>query len=102
MSLRNCLILHCRSEFLGKIGIPLFKIESGKRRWYALKDKKLRCRAKGSNPQIQLELTLYWNAVRAAVRTLNPKDKRYMDVAEKFKRQVHLILQCSGYFLSRC
>ena len=77
-----------RSEFLGKIGIPLFNVESGKRRWYALKDKKLRCRAKGSNPQIQLELTLYWNAVRAAVKTLNPKDKRYMAVAEKFKRQV--------------
>lgn len=63
-------------------------MESGKRRWYALKDKKLRCRAKGSNPQIQLQLTLYWNPFRAAIRTLNPKDEVYMKTTEKFKRAV--------------
>ena len=72
------------------MAIPLLHIESGRKRWYALKDKKLRCRAKGSNPQIQLELTIYWNTVRAAVRTLNPKDERYMQTTEKFKRQVFL------------
>ena len=87
-----------RSEFLGKIGIPLFNVESGKRRWYALKDKKLRCRAKGNNPQIQLEITLYWNTFRAAVRTLNPKDKRYMAVVEKFKRQVRLSNTYSNHY----
>lgn len=66
----------------------MLKIESGVKRWYALKDKKLRCRAKGNNPQIQLELTLYWNSLRAAVRTLNPKDEKHLQIVEKFKRQV--------------
>ena len=47
-----------RSEFLGKIAIPLLKIEAGKKRWYVLKDKKLRCRAKGNNPKILLEMSL--------------------------------------------
>ena len=64
------------------------KIDSGKRRWYALKDKKLRCRAKGNNPQIQLQLTLYWNPFRAAIRTLNPREEVYMKFTEKFKRAV--------------
>ena len=64
------------------------KVDSGKRRWYALKEKKLRCRAKGNNPQIQLQLTLYWNPLRAAIRTLNPKDETYMKITEKFKRAV--------------
>merc|ERR1712018_1097548 len=77
-----------RSEFLGKVGIPLLKVESGKRRWYPLKDKKSRCRAKGNNPQIQLQLTLYWNPFRAAIRTLNPKEEIYMRFTEKFKRAV--------------
>ena len=85
----NLIILSIfRSEFLGKVGIPLLKVESGKRRWYPLKDKKSRCRAKGNNPQIQLQLTLYWNPFRAAIRTLNPKEEIYMRVSEKFKRAV--------------
>merc|ERR1719367_2639955 len=52
------------------------------------RQKKSRCRAKGNNPQIQLQLTLYWNPVRAAIRTLNPKEEIYMQVTEKFKRAV--------------
>ena len=73
-------------------------MENGRKRWYALKDKKMRCRAKGSssssssganaNPQILLEFELHWNRARAAIRTLNPKEDRYMTTAEKFKRQV--------------
>jgi hypothetical protein len=51
--------LYCyRSEFLGKLAIPLLKIEAGKKRWYVLKDKKLRSRAKGNNPKILLEMNL--------------------------------------------
>ena len=80
-------------EFLGKLAIPLLKMEPGRKKWYALKDKKMRCRAKGSsggNPQILLEFGLVWNATRAAIRTLNPKEERYMFTAEKFKRQIFL------------
>ena len=36
-----------KSEFLGKFAIPLLQIESGSKRWFALRDKKLRERAKG-------------------------------------------------------
>ncbi|XP_023248407.1 multiple C2 and transmembrane domain-containing protein [Copidosoma floridanum] len=77
-------------EFLGKVAIPLLKVRNGEKRWYALKDKKLRCRAKGNSPQILLELTVVWNMLRACVRTLNPKEKKYMEPEVKFKRQVFL------------
>ncbi|KAH0560827.1 multiple C2 and transmembrane domain-containing protein isoform X2 [Cotesia glomerata] len=77
-------------EFLGKIAIPLLKIWNGEKRWYALKDKKLRGRAKGNFPQILLELRVVWNVVRACIRTLNPKEKKYMEPEIKFKRQVFL------------
>ena len=52
---------HHKSEFLGKFAIPLLNIESGFKRWYALRDKKLRERAKGNNPQILLQMTIHWN-----------------------------------------
>ncbi|XP_012059150.1 PREDICTED: multiple C2 and transmembrane domain-containing protein 1 [Atta cephalotes] len=77
-------------EFLGRIAIPLLKIRNGEKRWYALKDKKLRGRAKGNCPQILLEMTVIWNIFRACIRTLNPKEKKYMEPEVKFKRQVFL------------
>ncbi|XP_032671978.1 multiple C2 and transmembrane domain-containing protein isoform X2 [Odontomachus brunneus] len=77
-------------EFLGKVAIPLLKIRNGEKRWYALKDKKLRGRAKGNCPQILLEMTVMWNIFRACARTLNPKEKKYMEPEVKFKRQVFL------------
>ena len=70
--------------------IPLLRIQNGQKRWYALKDKKLRCRAKGNNPQILLELSIIWNIVRASIQTLNPKEKKYMEPEIKFKRQIFL------------
>lgn len=75
-------------EFLGKVAIPLLRIRNGEKRWYALKDKKLRSRAKGSSPQILLEMHLAWNPLRACIRTLNPKEEKYMQTEVKFKRQV--------------
>ncbi|XP_056638791.1 multiple C2 and transmembrane domain-containing protein isoform X6 [Diorhabda sublineata] len=75
-------------EFLGKIAIPLLRIRNGEKRWYALKDKKLRTRAKGNGPQILLEMTIIWNPIRACIRTLNPKEEKYMQTEIKFKRQV--------------
>ncbi len=50
-------------EFLGKVAIPLLRIRNGEKRWYALKDKKLRARAKGNSPQILLEMNIMWNKV---------------------------------------
>lgn len=77
-------------EFLGRVAIPLLRIRNGEKRWYALKDKKLRGRAKGSSPQILLELNVVWNVFRACARTLNPREKKYMEPEIKFKRQVFL------------
>ncbi|XP_046999775.1 multiple C2 and transmembrane domain-containing protein isoform X1 [Schistocerca americana] len=75
-------------EFLGKVAIPLLRIRNGEKKWYALKDKKLHGRAKGNCPQILLEMTVIWNPIRASVRTLNPKEEKYMQGEVKFKRQV--------------
>lgn len=75
-------------EFLGRVVIPLLRIRNGEKRWYALKDRKLRSRAKGNNPQILLEMNLVWNPIRACIRTLNPKEEKYMQSEVKFKRQV--------------
>lgn len=77
-------------EFLGRVAIPLLRIRNSEKRWYALKDKKLRGRAKGNSPQIMLELSVVWNVLRACARTLNPKETKYMEPEVKFKRQVFL------------
>ena len=50
-------------EFLGKVKIPLLRIQNNVRRWYALKEKKLRAPAKGDNPQIMLEMFFVYNKV---------------------------------------
>ncbi|XP_067004497.1 multiple C2 and transmembrane domain-containing protein isoform X3 [Anabrus simplex] len=75
-------------EFLGKVAIPLLRIRNGEKKWYSLKDKKLHGRAKGNCPQILLEMTVVWNPIRASIRTLNPKEEKYMQTEIKFKRQV--------------
>ncbi|MFH4977779.1 hypothetical protein AB6A40_004488 [Gnathostoma spinigerum] len=47
-------------QFLGKVAIPLLKIRNCEKRWYVLKDRKLRQRVKG---QVLLELDVIWNPV---------------------------------------
>ncbi|XP_029343015.1 multiple C2 and transmembrane domain-containing protein isoform X2 [Acyrthosiphon pisum] len=74
-------------EFLGKLAIPLLSINNGVQKWYSLKDKKLSGRAKGNDPKILLEMRLIWNPIRAFIRTLNPKEEKYMQQEIKFKRQ---------------
>lgn len=74
-----------RCEFLGKIAIPLLKVKNGEKRWYALKDKKLKARAKG---QILLEVDVYYSPIRSSVRTFTPKESKYMQQEQKFKRAI--------------
>lgn len=50
-------------EFLGKVKIPLLKIINNEKKWYMLKDKKLRRPAKGDNPMILLEMFFVYNKV---------------------------------------
>lgn len=77
-------------EFLGRVAIPLLRIKSNEKRWYALKDKKMFTRAKGNTPQVLLELSVVWNPVRAAVRALEPQEEKLIQQETKFKRQIFL------------
>jgi len=77
-----------KSEFLGKISVPLLKMEGCEKQWYALKEKKLRCRAKGNLPQIQLGFELYWNPLRASWVTLNPREEPISQAVKKFNRSI--------------
>jgi len=73
-------------EFLGKIMVPLLWIKNGERKWIRLKDKSLRKRAKGDEPQILLEMNVFWNPIRASIRTFNPRQLKYEDKSDtKFK-----------------
>lgn len=72
-----------RCEFLGKVAIPLLKIKSGEKKWYALKDKKLQHRVKG---HVQLEFWISFNNFKASVRTFTPREPKYIHPEIKFKR----------------
>lgn len=47
-------------EFLGKLAVPLIGIKNGEKKWYQLKDRDLKKRAKG---QILLEFEVVFNPV---------------------------------------
>ena len=44
-----------------QVVIPLLKIEHGQKKWYKLKEKNIKKDARGNNPEIQLELKIFWN-----------------------------------------
>ena len=44
-----------------KILIPLMRIKNGEKKWFKLKEKLLRKKAKGDDPQILVEMNLHWN-----------------------------------------
>ena len=52
---------------------------------YQLKDKTLEKRAKG---HLIMTLDLIYNPIRAAVRTINPREAKVLYEPPKFKRQV--------------
>jgi hypothetical protein len=52
-----------KADFLGKLIIPLWRIESGEKKWYKLKNRNMAKGARGKNPQILLEMDLIWNPV---------------------------------------
>ncbi|XP_021205323.2 multiple C2 and transmembrane domain-containing protein isoform X1 [Bombyx mori] len=64
-------------ETLGKISIPLLRIINEEKRWYALKDKTKKSNAKGNCPRILLQMSIVWNPLKAALRTLSPKETKY-------------------------
>ncbi|CAD5206027.1 unnamed protein product [Bursaphelenchus okinawaensis] len=70
-------------EFLGKVAIPLLKIRNCESRWYCLKDRKLQRQVKG---RILLEMDVIWNPIKAAIRTFNPRERKFVSQNPKFKR----------------
>ncbi|XP_075746595.1 multiple C2 and transmembrane domain-containing protein 1-like [Rhipicephalus microplus] len=76
-----------KCEFLGKLAIPLLKIKNGEKKWYGLKDRKLKMRVKG---QILLEMSVVYNPIKACVKTFNPKETKFMQLDPKFKRIVFM------------
>ncbi|XP_075537783.1 multiple C2 and transmembrane domain-containing protein 1-like isoform X1 [Dermacentor variabilis] len=76
-----------KCEFLGKLAIPLLKIKNGEKKWYGLKDRKLKTRVKG---QIFLEMSVVYNPIKACVKTFNPKETKFMQLDPKFKRIVFM------------
>ncbi|XP_032520593.2 multiple C2 and transmembrane domain-containing protein-like isoform X1 [Danaus plexippus] len=76
-----------KNDEVGRVAIPLLKAKCGKN-WYALKCCNLKDRAKGNNPRILLEINLVWNAIKAAIRVINPKEPNYLQQEEKLDRHV--------------
>lgn len=75
-----------KSEDMGCLSLPLLKIKSSEKKWYALKDSSLRDRAKGNNPRILLEMNLTWKLVKASVRVVNTKEVKYLEEKQKLDR----------------
>lgn len=76
-----------RSEFLGKVAIPLLRIRNRERRWWNLKDRKLCFAVKGS---IEVEMDLVYNDIKAAIRTLNPREEKYLQLEPRFRVAVSI------------
>ncbi|KAM4675480.1 multiple C2 and transmembrane domain-containing protein 2 isoform 2-T2 [Discoglossus pictus] len=72
-------------DFLGKVAIPLLSIKKGQQVSYLLKRKDLSTASKGV---IHLEIDLLFNPVRASVRTLNPREKRFIEEKPKFSKKI--------------
>ena len=52
-----CTVLYCTVQVL----VPLLRVRNGERRWFKLKDKTLKQKAKGEDAEILLEMNLLWN-----------------------------------------
>ncbi|KAL4705003.1 hypothetical protein ACJJTC_009791 [Scirpophaga incertulas] len=73
-----------RFESLGRVSIPLLRINNGETRWFGLKNKGNRNSARGNCPRIQLEMTMFWNPIKATVRLFQPKEVKYLKKPPKF------------------
>ena len=80
-----------KTQLLGRLCLPLLKLANcgnNTRRTFVLKDKHLRQQAKGNSPSLELEWSLDWDLVTAALVTvLSPRQEILMNKTEKFKRK---------------
>ncbi|XP_064390828.1 multiple C2 and transmembrane domain-containing protein 1-like [Halichondria panicea] len=77
--------LYKESKKIGKVKIPLHSVQSGVCLAYPLKTKNCLERAKGV---VFVECELVYNPLRAAIRTINPREHKYLEAEEKFSRKV--------------
>ncbi|XP_046856752.1 multiple C2 and transmembrane domain-containing protein 1-like isoform X2 [Xenia sp. Carnegie-2017] len=72
-------------DLLGKVAIPLLQITPREKRMYQLKDKTLEKRVKG---HLIMTLDVIYNPIKAAIRTINPREPKVLYEPPKFKRQL--------------
>nr|VZI03820.1 unnamed protein product [Spirometra erinaceieuropaei] len=75
-----------RAVVIARVAIHLLRIANGESKWYALKTPDLRNPTKGS---ILVEITLYFNQIKAALRSFTPRETRYRALAKK-QKEIHL------------
>uniref|UniRef100_A0A915J4J8 C2 domain-containing protein n=1 Tax=Romanomermis culicivorax TaxID=13658 RepID=A0A915J4J8_ROMCU len=76
-------------DFLGKIIVPLLEMQSGQSEWFVLKDKNLENKSKG---RILLRFDLKWNPIKAAFRTFEPAECKYVRTSVKFQKAIFMRL----------
>ncbi|KAL2088372.1 hypothetical protein ACEWY4_015271 [Coilia grayii] len=72
-------------DFLGKVAISLLSVHNGQQICCALKKDDLGRPSKGT---ISLELDVFFNPVRASVRTFNPREKKFQEDNPKFSKKI--------------
>ncbi|XP_044131936.1 multiple C2 and transmembrane domain-containing protein 1 isoform X1 [Bufo gargarizans] len=98
------------ADFLGKVAIPLLSIQNGEQKAYVLKNKQLTGPTKGV---IYLEIDVIFNAVKASLATLVPKEQKYMEEEPRLSKQLLLrnfirmkrcvmVLINAAYYINSC
>ncbi|KAB0365266.1 hypothetical protein FD754_009422, partial [Muntiacus muntjak] len=98
------------ADFLGKVAIPLLSIQNGEQKAYVLKNKQLTAPTKGV---IYLEIDVIFNAVKASLRTLIPKEQKYIEEENRLSKQLLLrnfirtkrcvmVLVNAAYYVNSC
>ncbi|KAJ6669758.1 hypothetical protein lerEdw1_000307 [Lerista edwardsae] len=98
------------ADFLGKVAIPLLSIQNGEQKAYVLKNKQLTGPTKGV---IYLEIDVIFNAVKASLRTLVPKEQKYIEEENRLSKQLLLrnfvrmkrcvmVLINAAYYINSC
>ncbi|XP_043920068.1 multiple C2 and transmembrane domain-containing protein 1 isoform X1 [Protopterus annectens] len=75
------------ADFLGRVAIPLLSIQNGEQKAYVLKNKQLTGPTKGV---IYLEIDVIFNSVKASIRTLSPKEQKYIEEEPRLSKQQFL------------
>ncbi|XP_018416034.1 PREDICTED: multiple C2 and transmembrane domain-containing protein 1 isoform X2 [Nanorana parkeri] len=98
------------ADFLGKVAIPLLSIQNGEQKAYVLKNKQLTGPTKGV---IYLEIDVIFNAVKASLATLMPKEQKYVEEEPRLSKQLLLrnfirmkrcvmVLINAAYYINSC